>query len=410
MTADYDIIIAGGGLVGASLAVALSGSSLRVAVVEAVPPDQDDQPSFDDRTIALSRSSKNILATLGLWPAARELAWPIQQIEISEQGCFGTAVIDAAEQGISSLGYVIKSRNLGSVLWGALQSADNVDVFCPASITAVEQGCDCVQAEVAAEQTSRMITGSLLAVCDGARSLLREQLGIPADITPYGQTAIIANVEAGGSKRAGVAWERFTPQGPMAMLPGSENRYTFVLTRRDEEVADVLGLDDADMLQLLQETFGFRLGRFREIGERFSYPLHLVRAGEITARRAAIIGNAAHGLHPVAGQGFNLGLRDVAALAEIVVGASGRSDFDPGADELLNAYSNWRATDQHNVVRFTDGLIRLFDLPVIGAARGIGLLGFDVLPGAKAALARYAMGQSGRQSRLARGLPLGPDQ
>ncbi|MGI9309803.1 MAG: 2-octaprenyl-6-methoxyphenyl hydroxylase [Gammaproteobacteria bacterium] len=407
MPKSYDIIIAGGGLVGASLAVALSGTGLRVSLVEAVEPGSDEQPSFDDRTIALSRSSKTILDALGVWPAACELAHPIQQIEISERGRFGTAVIDAREQGIATLGYVIKSRELGRVLWAAVQSAANVDVICPGKITAVQHGEDEVQATVSAEQFNGELHGRLLAVCDGSRSAIREQLGVVADIKPYGASAIIGNVAVGGAREAGTAWERFTDEGPMAMLPGPDDRYTFVLTRRDDAVAEVLELPDAEMLQLLQQTFGFRLGRFREIGRRFSYPLHLVRAGEITAPRAAIIGNAAHGLHPVAGQGFNLGLRDVAALAEIVIGAAGGEGFDPGADALLQSYSDWRAPDQRNVVRFTDGLIRLFDLPALGGARGLGLLGFDLLPGAKNALARYAMGQSGRQSRLARGLPLG---
>jgi 2-octaprenyl-6-methoxyphenol hydroxylase len=205
-----------------------------------------------------------------------------------------------------------------------------------------------------------------------------------------------------------MAYERFTPDGPLALLPAGPGRYVFVLTRRSAAAEAVAGLPDAEFLNLLQREFGFRLGRFQRVGTRSSYPLELVEAEATTAPRVAIVGNAAHGLHPVAGQGYNLGLRDAAALAELVAADARQAHAapDPGAPDLLDRYGTWRRPDQRKVVAFTDGLIRLFDRGGLTPLRGLGLMLFDTFPGAKPLLARETMGLSGRRSRLARGLPL----
>jgi 2-octaprenyl-6-methoxyphenol hydroxylase len=406
----YDIAIAGGGMVGASLACALASLPLRVALVESVPFSSTHQPSFDARSIALSRSSQRILDTLGIWAQVAAQAWPIRRIHVSEQGRFGTALIDAQEQGVGELGYVLESRVLGAALWAVLEQAKTVDVFCPASLESVVLDADDVHAPLTCGAFSGTLRARLLVIADGARSRLRDAIGIDASSRPYDQTAVVGNVEISARDPGHTAYERFTAQGPLALLPMGKNRFVFVLTRRTERVPEVLELADADFLELLQQSFGSRLGRFRRVGKRAAYPLALVQASRVTARRTAVVGNAAHGLHPVAGQGYNLGLRDIATLAEVVADTLRQTPggADPGSDAVLNRYRDWRRRDQRSVVRFTDGLIRLFDLRSnsLGIARGLSLMMFDMLPGAKRSLAHHTMGLGGTLTRLARGLPL----
>lgn len=408
--ADCDVLIAGGGMVGASLAAALARLPLRVVVVEQVPPDAGGQPSFDERTTALSRSSQRILAGLGFWDSLAGEAAPIRRIHVSERGRFGNSVIDAAEEGVEALGYVLRNRALGSVLWADLARRSNVGLLVPASTGVVQRGAGELQVGLRHGATDACVATRLLVVADGARSRLREQLGIRARQRPYGQVAIVGTVEATGPVPDGTAYERFTADGPLALLPAGGRRFVFVLTRKAGLAPGVLGLDDDAFRQLLQQAFGLRLGRFGRLGPRTGYPLELVVSEDVTAHRVAVVGNAAHGLHPVAGQGYNLGLRDAAALAELLADGVRKAPeaFDAGTPDLLNCYRAWRRPDQRNVVAFTDGLVRCFDLPggFTARARGLGLLGFDLLPGAKGWLARRTMGLGGHLTRLARGLPL----
>ncbi len=394
-------------MVGASLACALSSLPLRVALVEAVPFDSGGQPSFDARTTALSRTSQRILDSLGIWAEIADQATAIRRIHVSERGRFGTAIVDGEEQGVDALGYVLENRALGAALWSRIGRADNIEVYCPESIASAGSGEDPVS--VVMEHAADRLSGRLLVVAEGARSSLRSMLGITARVRPYGQTAIVGNVELKSPVDGHTAFERFTMDGPVALLPFGERRFVFVLTRRAELAPAVMELSDQSFLALLQETFGYRLGRFSRIGQRSAYPLSLVRSDSVIASRAAIIGNAAHGLHPVAGQGYNLGLRDVATLAEVIADDQRRNSVpDPGAPEVLLQYREWRRDDQRKVVAFTDGLVRLFDVPLasLGSVRGLGLLAFDMMPGAKRLLARQTMGLGGRLTRLARGLPL----
>ena len=400
--AACDVLIAGGGMVGASLAVALGQLPLRVTLVESIPLGAVGQQSFDARTTALSRSSRQILGALGIWAAVDAQATAIRRIHVSERGRLGTAVIDADEEGVPALGYVLPNRLLGAALWGALARRPNVTVQAPASVATVEDAGDGWRVHVAGSSGGTTCHTRLLVVADGARSPLRDALGIAARTRPYGQVAIVGTVLVERPGTGTTAYERFTADGPLALLPVGDCQYVFVLTRRTSSAPAVLALPDAEFLQLLQREFGFRLGRFQRVGVRGQYPLELSQAGAVTANRAVIVGNAAHGLHPVAGQGYNLGLRDAAVLAEVLAGQS----HDPGDPALLARYADWRRADQRNVVAFTDGLIRLFDLAGVGALRGLGLLAFDALPGAKRLLARETMGLGGRRTRLARGLPL----
>jgi 2-octaprenyl-6-methoxyphenol hydroxylase len=420
MAADCDVLIAGGGMVGASLAVALAGLPLRVTLVEAIPAGSPGQQSFDSRTTALSRSSRHILGTLGIWPAVAESAAPIRRIHVSERGRLGTTVIDADEEGGEALGYVLENRLLGAALWHAFGDSSNVTVRSPALVTGVVDSAGVLDVRVEQGGASTTIRTRLLVIADGARSPLREGLGIAARTRPYEQKAIVGNVAVVDSDRfqgpnqspdqgsGTTAYERFTPDGPLALLPAGGGRYVFVLTRRAAAAEAVAALPDSAFLELLQREFGFRLGRFQRVGARTCYPLELVEADTVTAHRVAIVGNAAHGLHPVAGQGYNLGLRDVAALAEVLAEEARQSSRapDPGRAPLLAHYAAWRRPDQRKVVAFTDGLVRLFGQTGLGTLRGLGLLLFDSTPGAKRLLARETMGLAGRRTRLARGLPL----
>jgi 2-octaprenyl-6-methoxyphenol hydroxylase len=406
----YDVVIAGGGLVGGSLAIALAQTDCRVALVEAVPPESAQQPSFDDRTIALSRGSYRILDQLGIWSRIAESVWPIHQIHVSQQGRFGTAVIDTNEQGVPELGYVIKSRALGMALWALIREQAGIKVFCPAKVTATTVVNGIRQVELHSGDEQQTLQTKLLTVADGARSSVRTALGIAAEERDYEQVAVVANLQIDSARSGYIAYERFTPEGPLAILPGADGQYTAVLARNADTVQDVMDMPDDSLLDMLQSLFGFRLGRLRRIGKRQAYPLHLVTANDIVTERAVVIGNAANGLHPVAAQGFNLGLRDVASLAEMIADGLGkdRDGFDAGNAEFLEEYANWRTSDQRKVVRFTDGLIRLFGVGggATATVRGLSLSVFDVLPGAKQALAQQTMGLTGRMTRLARGLPL----
>jgi len=409
MAADgtYDIVIAGGGMVGASLAVALGSLPLRVALVEALPFGAPGQPSFDARTVALSRSSQQILSGLGIWPALAEVTATIRRIHVSEQGRFGTALIDARQQGVPALGHVLENSLLGQALWQRLQEQPRLSLYAPARLGAVSRDdADCLQLALGTAAGPATLAARLLVVADGARSALRAGLGIDAKVRSYGQTAIVGNVAVSATADGETAYERFTAEGPLALLPAGRDRYAFVLTRRSEHGQAAMDMPDSEFLALLQRQFGFRLGYFDRLGQRSAYPLELTVASRVTARRAVLIGNAAHALHPVAAQGYNLGLRDVAALAEIIADGLAAGNKDPGAASLLAAWADWRAQDQRNVVAFTDGLIRLFARPGPGRARAAGLQLFDLLPPVKRGLARHTMGLAGRGTRLARGLPL----
>ena len=406
---QYDIVIGGGGMIGASLALALAPLGLRIAVVEAVARGETQQPSFDDRSTALSRSTQRMYEAMGLWDEVIAAATPIRRIHVSDRGRFGFSHIDAAEQGVEALGYVVINRVLGEVLQTALGKAQTVDVLCPASVVDIDVSREIAIARIdTGEGSQRELGCELLVAADGANSALRAMMGICAQKSDYGQHAVIGNLLP-EKALDNCAYERFTDQGPLALLPVADGRAAFVWTVSSDEVDRVLGLDDEAFLAELQEAFGYRLGRLSRVGRRASYPLALSKALRLTAERAVLVGNSAHGLHPVAAQGFNLGMRDVAALCDCV--ADARSD-DPAADlgdqDLLARYAQWRRDDQGKLVRLTDGIVRLFGSsnPALRTARNVGMLGFDVIPGVRSLFARHMMGLAGRLPRLSRGVPL----
>ncbi len=403
---DYDIVIAGGGMVGSSLAVALAPLGLRVAIVEQVPRDAAQQPSFDDRSTALSRSTQRMFEALGIWDAVVAASTPITHVHVSDKGRFGFAHIDATEQGVEALGYVVINRVLGGVLDDALAGVQGLDVLCPARIAAAAPGADGVTVMVEQDSTTTELTCRLLVAADGANSTVREMVGIGVNRVAYGQRAIIGNLLPEKPLR-NRAFERFTTDGPLALLPVAEGRAGFVWVVAERDAERILALDDESFLAGLQDTFGNRLGALTRVGKRGAYPLSLSKAVRLTAGRTVLVGNAAHGLHPAAAQGFNLGLRDVAALCDCVADACADAG-DPGAVDVLARYAEWRRSDQRKLVHFTDGLVRLFgdSRPPVPALRDVGMLAFDLVPGVRKVFAKHTMGLAGRLPRLSRGVPL----
>jgi 2-octaprenyl-6-methoxyphenol hydroxylase len=408
----FDIAVVGGGMVGASFALALRGSKLRVLLIEGVPADSTQQPSFDERTTALGNGSRQIFESLGVWGAMGSEAGAIRSIHVSDAGRFGVARLLAQEQGVAAFGYVVPNRVIGRVLWQALREAPNITLAVPASLTRAAPRDDGVELEVLADGKSETMHAAVAVAADGAGSVLRASAGIAADVEDYEQVAIVLNA-ATDRPNSGEAFERFTSSGPLAVLPLSANErggggYAVVWAVKPDRARELMALDETQFAGKLLEAFGWRAGRWTKIGKRNTYPLALSRAEETVTGRVALIGNAAQALHPVAGQGFNLGLRDAATLAEMLVSQSSLGEGQADYTAMLAKFAAWRGEDRRGVTRFTDGLVKLFgsERPGLSVARNFGLLLFDLSPTAKRALSRVSWGFAGRMPRLARGLPL----
>ena len=408
MTHDYDIIIVGGGAVGAALACALSNrkgnnkgnSSLRIAVIEAVSSKSDIQPSYDDRGLSISLSSKNILDNLGLWKNISPNSNPIKNIHVSDQHHFGFVRMDAKSMNVPALGHIVLARELGKAFMKNIEAADNISLLCPASVTDVEISDSHASVTVNIKGTDKIITSKLLVAADGAESRTRAMLGIKATIEDYEQVAIVSNVIP-ERPHADTAYERFTESGPLALLPHTEQRCVLVFTVAAEDAEHYLQMNDQSFLNCLLERFGRRLGKFSKLGQRKSYPIKMLQAEEQVTHRAVILGNAAHAVHPNAAQGFNLGLRDAAALAEVLVAAQ-ENNLDIGELSILKSYLESRVEDQQRVLTFTDRLARSFynRQPLKIIARNLVMLATDLTPPLKHHFTRSAMGFWGRQPSL----------
>jgi 2-octaprenyl-6-methoxyphenol hydroxylase len=335
-----------------------------------------------------------------------EAAEPIRKIHISDRGHFGFTHLDSEQEAVEALGYVVTARAMGEVLQSDLSDQPDVSFICPAKLTSFSVDSEQVKVNLEQAEGVSQYTARLLVAADGGDSQVRQLLGIPLKEREYGQTAIIANLTASQPHRS-VAYERFTDSGPLAMLPMTEGRISMVWTAKDDQVEALMALHDQGFLDALQIRFGYRLGRLETIGKRVAYPLRLRQATEQVRSRVALVGNAAHTIHPVTGQGFNLGLRDVAALADLL-GDAASKQLDLGEMSLLNAYANWRHRDQQTVAWITDSLARLFANPLgpLRLGRNLGLLGLDGLPSLKHLVARQFMGINGRLPRLGRGVSL----
>ena len=400
----FDIVIVGGGLVGASLACALRGSGLRIAIVEAHALHASTQPSFDDRTVALSYGSRRIFDSMGLWQQIAPQVEPIRTIHISDRGHFGVTRLRHDEENVEALGYVAENRVLGEVLYASLQQNPDVELICPAEVTALSTGKDEVAVTIKNADQLYVAHTRLLVAADGVSSSVRKLLQIEASRQDYAQSAVITNVRCEYAHN-NVAYERFTDTGPLAFLPMTRieggTRCSVVWTVTPSQAQELMALPDAAFLQALQQRFGYRLGILQHIGRRHVYPLALVETTQVVRGRSVVVGNAAHTVHPVAGQGFNLALRDIALLAELLFEAT-----DAGDEAVLEAYASARQQDAQRVYRFTDTLVKIFSnrFPPLAHARAAGLFAVDLMPPLKHALAKQSMGLSGRLARLGRGL------
>jgi 2-octaprenyl-6-methoxyphenol hydroxylase len=404
---DCDCLIIGGGLVGASLACALADLPMRVAVVEPVGREVVDPPSFDDRGLALSPSSQRILAGLQIWPEVAPEATAIRRIHVSHEGYFGVTRLDAAALGVPALGHVVIARALGRALQGALHAAadgDRLSLLCPARLESITTHPDRIEARIANDGGVGSVTTRLLVAADGGDSKARQCLGVDTDGRDYGQTAVVANISLAGPHE-GLAYERFTADGPLALLPLTKQRYVAVWAMATNEVEQVMRLDEPSFLAAIHERNGRRVSGFVKLGARRTYPLRLITARDQIGPRFVVLGNAAHTVHPNAAQGLNLALRDVAGLADCLAGVA-RAGRDPGDPDVLRRYLDSRRADQRRVVALSDGLVRLFhnDRFPLTLGRGVAMLAIDLCPPLKRALSEVAMGLRGRQARLARGL------
>lgn len=390
------ITIAGGGMVGASLALALQDAAQdagwTIRLVEAHPPAQGGwQPSYDARSTALSHGSRLIYERLGIWDQLAQRVEPIREIHVSDRGYPGAARIEAANEGVPALGYVVENAWLGEVLLGALDT-ERVEWLAPARLLEAGAEPGGYKLKIESNESIEELRTDLLVVADGGRSSLLEQLGVHRTVQPYGQAALIANVTTSAGHGA-IAYERFTETGPLALLPLSGRRSALVWTLPDHQAADYATLPQREFLTRLQDAFGFRMGTLTQVGERTCYPLRLIEAQEQIRSSLVILGNAAHSLHPIAGQGFNLSLRDTLALADTLKRGAEQSRA-PGDLAVLQAYIDSQRSDQWLTTQFSDQLTRLFSnrRALMAAGRNLGLLGLDILPPAKRLFARQAMG------------------
>lgn len=379
---QVDILIVGGGLIGATLMLALQGLGFSTLLVEAQPFSDKVNPDFDARSLALSPASQRILAMLGVWEFLKEHASVIDMIHVSDQHRFGTSRLRGELN--NPLGYVLEMQYINQALH---QLLDKDQLLAPATLQSLDS--DKQSARIATQEGEVHVVAQLIVAADGAQSAVRHFCALASTIKNYDQQAIVANI--GLHKPHGqCAYERFTVNGPLALLPMQKNRMSLVWAMPPREAEQLMGLQDDDFLLRLQQVFGYRLGRFVRVGKRFSYPLQQVLMPEQIKWPLVFVGNAAHTLHPVAGQGFNLGLRDVATLAQCIAKQGLNA-------EMLHQYAQLRSLDQKVISRFTDALIYVFTscLPGMGLARDMGLIALDNIPPLKKLLARYAQGFGG---------------
>lgn len=409
MTAVYDVLIIGGGLVGASLACALEPVvrqyQLKVALVETHDLEQPRvrPPSFDARSSALSHGTRLIYQRLGIWPALAPQATAIRQVHVSDRGHFGMTRLDHQAEGVPALGYVIDNDRLGAVLLERLQSCGRcgqLQLFSPGEVTAIEPepASHHQRVHLSLAGGPQTVTAALVVLADGGRSGLMARLNIARTVQTYDQQALVANIRTDRNHQ-GIAYERFAGQGALALLPkkvaGDACHFGLVWTLADRQMDEIASLADSAFLERLQQAFGFRAGRFLDTGRRDSYPLQMSLAQEQVRPGLVILGNAAHAIHPVAGQGYNLAIRDVMALVENIRESLATGQPVGRLGRLLS-YVQAQQRDQGSTVAFCNGLVRLFsrhEVPWV-LARNLGLVGLDLGIGLKRRFTRAAMGMS----------------
>ena len=385
---SFDVIIAGGAMAGGTLALALnqlSQQSLSIAVIEAYQQEGISHPGFDSRAIALSYGTVNTLKQFGLWDDLRPVATPITHIHVSDRSHFGMTEIDHAEANVEALGYVIELADVGRIYQTKISQHGKISQYCPLSVTDVKRSQESVTVTLS---DGEQLQGKMLVAADGALSTCSEQLGLELKEHDFDQYAIIANVEI-SEPHQGRAFERFTPCGPVALLPMSDQRMSLVWCQPPDKVEALLTCSNEQFLEQLQQAFGWRLGKLIRVGQRASYPLVLRTRSQVVSHRFAIVGNAAQTLHPIAGQGFNLGIRDVASLAEELT----RGDA-LGSYQQLARYKTRREHDRQMTIGLTSSLVHLFsnDLPTLSVGRNVGLALMDNCALLKAPLLKRTLG------------------
>jgi len=404
MAQDSDILITGGGLNGPALALALANAGLSSTVIDALPRQTRADPGFDGRAYALALASVRLLRGIGIWPAIAARAQPIERIVITDgrpgegAGPF-TLSFDSAEIEEGAMGQMVEDRFLRTAFLEAIATTPAVTVLDSARVEAQAVDAGGVTVTLA---DGRRLRGALLVGCDGRGSGTAARAGIRRSGHAYGQTAVTCAVSH-ARPHHGVAHEFFTPAGPFAILPLPENRSSIVWSTAGAHAAELMAMDDDAFLEALKPVFGSHLGAIALASRRFSYPLNLTLADSFTADRVALVGDAAHGLHPIAGQGLNAGLRDVAVLADVLAAAHRRGE-DPGAAPVLDRYARWRRFDSGTLAAATDGLNRLFsnDNPVLRLGRGLGLGAVQAIPALRRAFIREAAGLTGNLPALMR--------
>lgn len=406
MPRDYDLVIVGAGMVGASLACALAPSGLRIAIIESITLSNTRQSSYDDRGITLSPSSKRILDYINVWQQLQQDVSAIKKIHVSEQGRFGFAHLDANEVGYSELGYVIVARSLGQVLHKQMTSFENVNLICPAELKHFKQTDTGMQVEIMHAKKNETLSTGLLVGADGSQSLVRRLAGINTQERDFKQTAIVANITTQKSNNA-TAFERFTPHGPIALLPIADKRSVLVFTVNTDDANHCLAMPDKLYIKMVEREFGRRLGRIEQLGQRRSYPIRFSEAVEQYQDQLVLLGNAAHTIHPNAAQGFNLGLRDAVGLAECIYAAIEKG-LDVDDISILEHYMKLRSADQKRVIRFTNGLASSFynRWPIVSSARNLAMLLVDTIPELKSSFIESSMGIAGIQPRIVRSMSL----
>ncbi|MFA2970575.1 2-octaprenyl-6-methoxyphenyl hydroxylase [Acinetobacter pittii] len=398
---EQQVIIVGGGMVGLSLSLMLAKANIAVKLLEAVKyPNYDDQnvapyhSSFDARNTALSRRSVQIYQKLGLWDALQQHATPILQVHITEQGSFGKARLIAEQEKVESFGQVIENAWLGRVLLTQVRQQPLIELIDGVQVTALNQDAEQVHIEAKRGDEVLKLESKLLIAADGRDSFCRQAIGVGVDVHDYDQVAIVTTVQT-SKPHEQVGFERFSALGPLALLPlPGEYRRSVVWPVKKGTESEWLGDEnDQHFLSALQQTYGDRAGKFEKTGKRFSYPLSQVLAHKQAVGRVILMGNAAHTIHPVAGQGFNLCLRDADVLVRYLVNQLTASDDIGNPDNLL-AYEQARLSDQQRVIKFCDTVVRGFSNqnPLLKLIRNTGLIAFDVIPGVKPLVANYAMG------------------
>lgn len=392
MKSEFDLIIVGGGLVGTSLAIALAPLNLRVALIEAKPLSILASAELDTRTLALSLGTVHAFSNLGLWESLQSQATPIQHIHVSDRGRFGASRLHADRYDIDAFGFVVRMPQLQTTLQIARESCSQVSLFCPAEVVDVTTSQESQTLTITQEGETKILSAKLLVAADGANSSLRQLLKLTSDVRDYDQMAVVTNLALARSHEF-TAYERFTPTGPLALLPVSAQQVALIWTLTPEQADHVMKLDDAKFLEEVQHAFGYRAGRFTQVGKRLQYPLKMTISNDIIQPGIVFIGNASQQLHPIAGQGFNLGLRDVMGLVKVIQDGL-REQKSLNNFELLQRYQTSRSRDKSQMIAFTETLARLFTNPMrsVSVLRDLGMMLIDRAPWLQAALVHRAMG------------------